>query len=184
MTSNYELLLQTFFNIFGFLFRLMRLKLMPLAVVIVIAISGCLKDTKQPASHINDVNVSLTGTWTQTAGTIIYYDNTGKKVYQGTPLFLNLQFDGNATVNVFENQPLPETKQTYSITTLGNVDYVNITSNNITDSLRITLLQARSLKLTETLNYPAGTLLVVGGKSVTYYQSVQANTYAKRNLSP
>ncbi|HTD97858.1 MAG TPA: hypothetical protein VK668_01160 [Mucilaginibacter sp.] len=159
----------------------MKTKLLLLNLFIAVALSGCLKDTNQPASHINDVNVSLTGTWTQDNANVSYYDATGNKVYSATNPLANLNFNGKSTLTTTYPATGDVTTDTYAIATIDTADYINITGT-ISHQYQIVSLQSKNLTLTETINVPDGTTLTVGNQTFNYTMVKTVNTYRKRDL--
>ena len=160
----------------------MKIKVLLPIMAFAVFTSGCLKDSSQPVTHINDVNISLTGTWTQIGGIITYYDATGKKLYSSGVPVVNLQFDGNASVIETPKAGGSPVTENYSLSTVGNTDYITIANTPASDQFAITSLQSRNLALSETLNYIGGANLTVGGKTITYFSTTQVNTYVKENL--
>lgn len=161
----------------------MKIKRLSLIILIAVASAGCLKDTQQAVSHVNDVNMSLRGTWTQTKNTTYYYDAAGKMVYFYNGPLLTLQFDGDKTVyhTNANNEKVP---LSYTITTQGNFDYINITGDATgPHQYQLESLMARSLSFSETILAAAdGITIIVNGKSITYFKSVQENQFVKNNL--
>jgi hypothetical protein len=159
----------------------MKIKLLFIALMVVLAATGCLKDTKQAVSHVNDVNVSLIGTWTQTSGIITYYDLTGKKLYSsGVPVY-NLKFDGKSTMLQIDSGA-HQIQGSYVINTMDNFDFIEVSGSQTgPHRYEIDALHNRDLTLSETLNYP-GYTLTVGAKSITYYKTIQVNVFAKKDL--
>lgn len=159
----------------------MKIKSSLFALLIIVLSSGCLKDSKQPVSHNNDVNVSLTGTWTATSGKIVYYDATGTVAFNAIVTPNNLEFDGSSSVKETDGAG-SSTPGTYNISTTGNVDYITIQQATGNNKYAIVSLQPRKLTLSETVSYPDGNTLQAGETTITYYSSVQVNIYSKNDL--
>ncbi|MFB9842943.1 hypothetical protein [Mucilaginibacter ginsenosidivorans] len=159
----------------------MKIKSSLFALLIIASFSGCLKDSKQPVSHGNDVNVSLTGSWTAASGKIVYYDATGNVAFNAIVTPNNLEFDGSSSVKETDGTG-SSTPGTYNISTTGNVDYITIQEATVNDKYAIVSLQPRKLTLSETISYPDGNSLQAGENTIIYYSSVQINTYAKNDL--
>jgi len=158
----------------------MKIKLLAIVMLTAIAATGCLKDSKQPVTHINDVNIALTGTWTATSGTIKYYDANNNQVYSENAPAYTFRFDGNSTLYI--STPEIAMTEDYSITTADNADYVNTTGVAIGNHrYAISLLQARNLKLTEKVNYPEGSTLTVGSNIINFFSTVQVTNYQKKD---
>ena len=160
----------------------MNLKLLPVLLFVSIAFAGCLKDSSQSVSHVNDVNVSLTGTWTQNNNTTNYYGADSTVVYTYRGPLVNFKFDGDKTVTETDTSSVIKTGS-YTINTESEFDYINISGNSTgTHQYKIERLQSRSLGLSETLTSAAGIVINTGTHNVTYYKSVQVSNYSKNNL--
>ena len=160
----------------------MKIKLLSIIIFIAIAATGCLKDSSQPVTHINDVNISLTGTWTQLNGNINYYDETGKIIFAYNPPLLSMMFDGSKTFNEIDAAGGKVTGS-YTITTGQNIDYINLAGSNTgPHKLQIVNLQSRRLTLSETILYPAGSVITANNHNITYYKSVQVDNYSRNDL--
>ena len=159
----------------------MKTKLLLLNLFLAIALSGCLKDTQQPANHTNDVNVSITGTWTQDTATASYYDAAGNKVYSASNPLVNLDFNGKTTVTETSAATGDVATATYTVATTDTADYINITGNP-NHQYEIVSLQSKNLTLAETISVPDGTTLTVGNQTFNYTMVKTKNTYRKRDL--
>ena len=163
----------------------MKIKILSVILIIAIAGAGCLKDTQQAVSHINDVNLSITGVWTQIKSTTAYYDADNKQVYTSA-LYYNkapytmLQFDGDKLFTRTDTTGI-KTTGNYTISTQNNIDYLNFTGDaNGPHQYQLTALQSRALTLTETLAFTAGAIVIgSSGNNITYYKMVQVNAYVK-----
>jgi len=160
----------------------MKTRLLLLNLFIAIALSGCLKDTQQPVSHVNDVNVSITGTWTQDTATASYYDVAGNKVYTGSNPLVNLDFNGKSTVTETSTATgAVIAVDNYTIATTDTADYINI-SGNPNHQYEIVSLQSRNLTLGETTVMSEVATLITAGQVINYKSIKTVNTYRKRDL--
>jgi hypothetical protein len=159
----------------------MKIKLSLFALLTVSLFTGCLKDSQQPVTHSNDVNVSLTGTWTAVSGRVTYYDATGNVAFNAIVTPNSLEFDGSSSVKEMDTEG-SLTPGAYNISTTGNIDYITIQNTTGSDKYAIVSLQPRKLTLSETISYPDGNTLQAGETTITYYSSVQVNTYTKNDL--
>ncbi|HJP62441.1 MAG TPA: hypothetical protein VJ844_03320 [Mucilaginibacter sp.] len=159
----------------------MRIKTLLCATIIVSTFSGCLKDSKQPVTHANDVKVSLSGKWSPVSGKITYYDATGNVAFNAIVTPDTLAFNDDSSVKKIGTAG-SASAGTYDITTTGNTDYISVQSAGGNDQFAIVTLQSRKLVLSEKLTYPDGATLSVGDNTFIYYSSVQLNTYTKKDL--
>jgi hypothetical protein len=160
---------------------LMKIKLLLCAVIIIAMSSGCLKDSKLPVTHINDVKVSLSGKWSPVSGKITYYDATGNVASNAITTPDTLAFDDDSSVKKTGTAG-SASAGTYNITTTDNTDYITVQSAGGNDQYAIVTLQSRKLVLSEKLTYPDGATLSVGDNTFIYYSSVMTGTYTKKDL--
>lgn len=159
----------------------MKTKLLLLSLFMAAASTGCLKDTRQPVSHSNDVNVSITGSWTQDTANASYYDAAGNKVYSTTNPLANLYFDGKSTVTQTFTATGNAVTATYAINTVDTADFIAITGD-ADHQYQIVSLKSKNLTLTEMVSIPEGATLTVGDQVINYATMKTVNTYRKLDL--